>query len=169
MGDYKAGGKVDKCWALMENSMTWNLHCLWIMERLSGRRGGGLEIPEAQNSCWVCNFAYFMFWCPVEPIWIFVSRSSSEGILHTSLKDLDWANTGLLFFSSGNLIFLAFINYEFIQASTGCGFLPTQFPWGHFVHQMTCIAYWETQASAPIMLLIVFLLPWLWKSVGKTC
>lgn len=120
--------------------------------------GGELEIHEEQYSCWVCNFVYFVFWCSVEPIWIFVSRFSSKGILYISLKDPDWANTGLLcyfFTSSGNSIFLAFVKYEFIQASTICGFLPTQFPWGHFVRQVTRIAYWEAQASAPIMLLIV--------------
>lgn len=43
------------------------------------------------------------------------------------------------FFFPDKWIFLAFINYEFIQASTGCKFFPTQFPWGHFVHQMTCM------------------------------
>lgn len=60
-----------------------------------------------------------------------------------------------MFFLSGNWIFLPFIDHEFTQASTGSCFLPTELPWECFVHQMTRIAYWDAQALAPVVLLIV--------------
>lgn len=128
--------------------MTWNLYCLWIVERLSERGRGGWKIKIKVKIIIPVEsviFLYFLFWCPVEHTGIFISSFSP-----------DWAITGLLgfFFPSGNWIFLAFINCVFIQASTGWGFLP-QFPRGHFAHQITCIAYWEVQASAFVMFLIV--------------
>lgn len=56
-------------------------------------------------------------------------------------------------------VFPPLVTSFFWPLSTMCSFrhllaLP-QFPRGHFAHQMTCIAYWEVQASAPVVFLIV--------------
>lgn len=162
MGGYKVGGEVDKYRAVWKTA--WPVTCipcgLW-----RGCLGWGswkyLEIIIPIESV-IFFFFNFLFWCPVEHIWIFISSFSP-----------DWAITGLFgFFSpSGNWIFLAFISYVFIQASAVCGFLP-QFPREHFALQMTCTAYWEVQASAPVMFLIVLqveshLPSWLWKCFRK--
>ena len=58
---------------------------------------------------------------------------------------------GFFFSLSGNWILLPFINYEFIQASTGCCFLPTELSLGCFVLQMTCTAYWDAQDLASVV------------------
>lgn len=86
--------------------MTWNLYCLWIVERLSGRGRRSWKylkfiIPVES----IGFFFFFLFWCPVEHILIFFPSFSP-----------DWAITRLFGF------FSPLATGDFWPLSTMCSF-----------------------------------------------